>query len=321
MHRFLRPLLSALMLLPALSLEAAETPIRVGALAFGTLNWELAAIDLEKSAEKQGIRLEVQTLAGPDAGKIGIQGGSLDIIVSDWIWVAQQRQQGHDLTFVPFSAIHGALIVPKDSTIRTLKDLKGKRLGVAGGGQDKNWLLLRAAGQKSEGLDLEQASTVTYGAPPLLGEALKQGQLDAVLTYWNQAVKLEAQGYRTILDGKSIQGLLGLEGNLPTLGYVFHEKWAADHRRELGGFLKAVGEARGAICHSDSLWAAIASATQEKNETLRNALRKGYCETPVPTVGPKELIALAEIFTRVAPEGSAAKGLPSGVFWTHPAAP
>ena len=313
----IRTLFLGTLLSPLLSLAGPVDPIRIGALAFGTLNWELAAITEEKFAQQQGITIKTEALAGPDAGKIGIQGGSLDLIVADWIWVAQQRLQGQDLTFVPFSALHGALIVPQDSPIRSLEDLKGKRLGVAGGGQDKNWVLLKTAAQKSQGLDLEHTTTVTFGAPPLLSESLKQGQLDAVLTYWNQATKLEAQGYRKILDGQGIQQLLGLEGNLPTLGYVFHTAYAKSHPQEIEGFLKATAQAHQAICASDGLWNRIAEATQETDEKLRTQLRKAYCERPGPRLEAKDLEAVRHLFEWVSTEGASSKGLPSGVFWGH----
>jgi NitT/TauT family transport system substrate-binding protein len=202
-----------------------------------------------------------------------------------------------------------------DSPIQDIKDLKGKRLGVAGGGQDKNWLLLRAAALKTAKIDLDKSGPITFGAPPLLSEALKQDQLDAVLTYWNQAIRLESQGYRKLLDGSGILKLLGVDGNLPTLGFVFHEKWAAEHPHELAGFLKAAAEARQMICGSDKVWAAIAASTQETDEAQRTLLRKAYCEHPVPTVGPQEIDALAQIFTWVTPEGTTPAALPQGVFW------
>lgn len=317
MTHMIRPLILSALFFPLLSLAGTAEPVRVGALAFGTLNWELAAIAEEKFAAQSGITIKTEALAGPDAGKIGIQGGSLDIIVADWIWVAQQRLQGQDLTFVPFSSLHGALVVPNDSPIRSLQDLKGKRLGVAGGGQDKNWILLKTAAQKSQGFDLEHTTTLTFGAPPLLSESLKQGRLDAVLTYWNQATKLEAQGYRKILDGQGIQQLLGLEGNLPTLGYVFHTRYAQSHPQEIAGFLKATAQAHQAICSSDALWNRIAAATQETDEKLRIQLRKAYCERPVPVLEPMDMEAVRQLFEWVGTEATSPKELPSGVFWGH----
>ena len=317
MTSVIRALLLGTLLSPLASLAGTPEPIRVGALAFGTLNWELAAIEQEKLDQKHGISLKIDALAGPEAGKIGIQGGSLDVVVADWIWVAQQRLQGQDLTFVPFSALHGALVVPKVSPIQTLQDLKGKRLGVAGGGQDKNWILLKIAAQKNQGLDLEHASTVTFGAPPLLGESLKQGHLDAILTYWNQATKLEAQGYRKILDGAGIQALLGLEGNLPTLGYVFHTTWAQTHPTQIEGFLKATASARKAICSSDSLWNRIAGAIQETDLSVQAELRKAYCAKPIPTIDTLEMQSMTRLFEWVNAQSASPQPLPAGVFWGH----
>ncbi len=48
------------------------------------------------------------------------------------------------MKFLPYSSTEGALMVPGDSPVRSVADLAGKRLGVAGGPLDKNWLLLRA---------------------------------------------------------------------------------------------------------------------------------------------------------------------------------
>ena len=158
---------------------------------------------------------------------------------------------------------------------------------------------------------------MTFGAPPLLSEALKQGQLDAVLTYWNQATKLEAQGYRKLLDGQGIQKLLGVEGNLPTLGYVFHTAWAKSHPSEIQGFLKATSAAHQALCVSDPLWHRIAHATQESDESIRTQLRKAYCDRPVPTIEAKDIEAMRLIFKWVNPEETASKELPNGVFWGH----
>ena len=79
-------------------------------LAFGTVNWELEAIQNEGLDKKHGLELDVQKLAGPDAGKIGLQGDGLDVIATDWIWVANQNQNGADYRFIPYSTQAGALM-------------------------------------------------------------------------------------------------------------------------------------------------------------------------------------------------------------------
>ena len=313
--------LCLLALSTAATAETAPNVIKVGALAFGTLNWELAVIKSQKLDTAHQIHIETTELASPEAGRIGLQGNSIDIMVSDWIWVARQRLQGQDYTFAPFSSSHGALIVAKESPIHGIADLAGKRLGVAGGGMDKNWLLLQAVAQKTAALDLEQKATVTFGAPPLLNQSLMQGQLDALLTYWNYAAKLEAQRYRQILDGRGIQAALGIDTDVPALGYVFREGWANGHPNAVDGFLKATTEARKQICESDSVWQAVSSLTQEKDARVQSALRKHYCDGRVITFGDKEIQSAQQIFERIEPLSNHPTGgntptLPAGVFWS-----
>jgi len=313
-----------LCLLAISTAEAAETVpnvIKVGALAFGTLNWELAVIKSQKLDAANQIRIETTELASPEAGRIGLQGNSIDIMVSDWIWVARQRSQGKDFTFVPFSSSHGALMVAKESPIHDIADLAGKRLGVAGGGMDKNWLLLKSVAKKTTGLDLEQRANVTFGAPPLLNQSLLQGQLDALLTYWNFAAKLEPQGYRQIIDGRAIQAALGIMNDVPALGYVFRDSWAKANPKAVDAFLKATTEARKEICESDIVWQEVRFLTQEKDTGVQSALRKHYCDGRVFAFGEKEIQSAQQIFEQIEPlSNPTAVGntstLPAGVFWS-----
>lgn len=317
MYRSIALILSVILLQPGLVRAAGTGPIRIGTLAFGTLNWEISVIRDESLDKKHGIAIEAIPLASAEAGRIGLQGGSIDMAVGDWIWVAAQREQGMDFAFAPYSSSHGALMVPADSSIRSVADLKGKRLGIAGGGLDKNWLLLRALAQKQQGLNLDQAVEKTFGAPPLLNQELQQAKLDAVLTYWNYAAKLEAQGYRRILDGREIQRGLGIEADVPALGYIFHETWAKSNPAALAGFFKAADEAKKLICESDATWHKVAPLAQESDDKVQTALRQHYCAGRVANFGEAGRKSAGEIYTLIRREGDSKPGsLPAGVFWT-----
>lgn len=304
-----------------LQAQPAPTSIKIGSLAMGTLNWELAIIHSQGLDKTHNITLETQTLASPEASRIALQGNSVDIIVGDWIWVARQRLQGQDFTFVPFSSSHGALMAPANSTIHSIADLEGKKLGVAGGGLDKNWLLLKSAAQKNHQLDLKNKATITFGAPPLLNQELQSGKLDAVLNYWNHAAKLEALGFRQVLDGRQIQQALGIKTDVPALGYLFREGWAQHHEAGLKKFLNAASEARQKICESDSAWNEVAPLTQETNPAILTALRTHYCSGRVTAIDPGMTVAAQQIFNEVEhsandsdPNDNVAR-LPAGVFW------
>ena len=75
---------------------------------------------------------------------MALKGGSVDLILSDWLWVARERSLGDTLVFYPASTALGAVMTPAQSSIRSVLDLKDKKLAVAGGPLDKSWLLLQA---------------------------------------------------------------------------------------------------------------------------------------------------------------------------------
>ena len=133
---------------------AAAAKVRIGVLKFGTVSWELDTLKHHKFDAANGIDLEVVYFAGEDATNVAMLAGEIDIIVSDWLWVSRLRSEGEDLTLAPYSTAVGAIMVRQESPIRTIADLEGKKIGVAGGPLDKSWLLIQALAKRDHGFDL-----------------------------------------------------------------------------------------------------------------------------------------------------------------------
>src|SRR5438094_3566546 len=174
----------------ATSATAADR-IRLAVQRTGTLAWELDVIRTHGLDRKLDLAIETVELASTEAGKIALKGGSADLMLSDWLWVARERSLGDGLVFYPSSTTLGAGMAPAQSPIREIIDLRGKKLAVAGGPLDKSWLLLQALARR-EGVDLKKQATIVYGAPPLLSEQALQGEMDATLTFWNFCADLES---------------------------------------------------------------------------------------------------------------------------------
>jgi NitT/TauT family transport system substrate-binding protein len=300
-----------------LAVAAEKTTIHLAVQATGTVAWELATLNKHPAADYE---LVVQQVANPEAAKVALQSGAVDVIVSDWLWVARLRATGADFTFYPYSSASGALVVAKDSPIHTLKDLVGKRLGIAGGELDKNWLLLQALAQQAH-LDLNASVEKTVGAPPLLNEQLLQKRVDALLTYWHFAARLEGQGYRQIIDGKGILQGLGIHETVPTLGYVFKQNWAQAHQQALTHFLAASAAAKTQLCTDDAAWHEIVPLTQTDDVATQAVLRRHYCEGNISGWGDKEQQAAARIYRLLHSLSQqqltgASETLPAGTFWT-----
>jgi NitT/TauT family transport system substrate-binding protein len=285
---------------------AEKTTLRIGVQTSGTLDWELSVLP-----ESPDFKIAVQPVATSEAAKIALQSGAVDMIVSDFLFVSQSRNTGTDFTFYPYSNTSGALVVAGNSPIKNVKDLAGKRLGIAGGELDKNWLLLQAVGKKENG-DLNKSVEKVFGAPPLINEQLKNQRVDAVLTHWHFAAQLESQGYKQLLDGKMLQQTLGISENVPTLGYVFKESWANAHKSELKAFFTATSEAKNHLCSDVELW----KKATAKMEHSSDILRQRYCDGRVTSWNPEAAQKLYSVLFSLNPKVGNSPNLATGTFWT-----
>src|SRR5258708_4865445 len=147
---------------PAVACCAAGKPIRVGEKKPGTFSGNLAVIRAGGLDKRANPTMEFPEPASREAGKIALRSGTADIIVSDWLWVSRERSLGAKLTFYPYSSALGAVMVPASSPIRSLADIRGRKLAVAGGPIDKSWLLLQAQ-VKQDGIHLKSDAAIVYG--------------------------------------------------------------------------------------------------------------------------------------------------------------
>jgi NitT/TauT family transport system substrate-binding protein len=300
---------------------AADRPaVRVGVLKFGTVNWELDTIKSHKLDEAEGVDLRIVELASNQATQVALQGGAVDMIVADWLWVSRQRAEGADFTFAPYSTSAGAVMVPAESDIRSLADLKGHRVGVAGGPLDKSWLMLRALTLRKHGFDPDKDSAKTFGAPPLLNEQIRNGGVDAVLNYWHFAARLKAAGLREVATMGQVTRELGITTDVPIIGYVFSEAWADKNMRAVQGFLRASQAAKAIMSKSDEEWQRLAPLTRAEDDATLAALRDGYRDG-IPTAwGPAERNDAAKVYDILARLGGRelvgdSPHLAPGTFW------
>lgn len=262
---------------------ATASTVRVGALEFGTVNWELDVIREHDLATKHGVDLRVVPLASKEAAAVALQAGAVDVIVTDWLWVSRQRHAGEDFTLVPYSMIAGALMVRPGAGIDSVRDLAGRRVGIAGGPEDKSWLLLRAFVLHESGYDPAAGIEAVFAAPPLLNELIVRGELPAVLNYWHYNARLEAAGYRKLVDVEDLLPALGIAKRPPLLGWTFREAWAGENPAALRGFLAASRDAKRLLTENDAEWRRLQPRMQARSDAelraLRDAWRRGVSGT------------------------------------------
>jgi len=299
---------------------AAEAPqVKVGALKFGTVNWELTVIS-DGLDRKHGFVLTRVDFADKDATSIALQSGDVDVIVTDWIWVAMQRQLGHEFTFVPFSRSVGAVMADPAKGIKSVADLAGRSIGVAGGATDKSWVLLQAYARKTANLELKDKADVQFGAPPLLNELAQRGKLDAVLNFWNFNARLKSKGFVPVVSIRDILPVLGLDAAPPLLGWVFSDRWAAKNPQLAKGLIDASYEAKGLLKSDGAVWDKLRPIMDAEDDTMFQALKDGYREGIPDRYERKDIAAAESAFAimRQADPSSVAnlEFLPEGTFWS-----
>jgi len=323
MFRTLGFAVAAVITLAAQTSATAADRIRVAVQRTGTLAWELDVIRTHGLDRKLDLAIEAVELASTEAGKVALKGGSADLMLSDWLWVARERSLGDDLVFYPSSSTLGAVMVPAQSPIRGITDLKGRKLAVAGGPLDKSWLLLQALARRS-GLDLKKQATVVYGAPPLLSEKALQGETDATLTFWNFCADLESKGHKRAIAMDHVVKSLGAKGPVALVGYTFAGAWATRNGSTVERFLAAARQAKDILASSQAEWQRLAPRMRVTDANALAIYRQRYGEGIVRRSLAEEEADARALYRVLAEIGGTelvgpARELAAGTFYRPPA--
>ncbi|WP_047154618.1 sulfonate ABC transporter substrate-binding protein [Aneurinibacillus tyrosinisolvens] len=188
--------------------KAADSPeqhtIRIGYQKFGTLNILKAQGTLEKQAKLLGISVEwIQFPAGPQLLE-AMHVGSIDIGHTGEAPPIFAQAADTPLVYVgnePPNPAGEAILVPKNSPIRTLADLKGKKVAL-NKGSNVHYLLVKAL--ESAGLKYTDIQPVYL--PPADGRsAFERGSVDAWVIWdpFYTAAQRATQA-RVLVDGKGL---------------------------------------------------------------------------------------------------------------------
>ncbi|BFM06134.1 ABC transporter substrate-binding protein [Halioxenophilus aromaticivorans] len=300
--------------------------IKVGVLQFGTVRWELDVIERHHIAAEHNVNIQVTPLASNQATLTALQSGAVDIIVADWIWAARQYDFGREFSFYPYSSSAASLMLAADSGIESFADLKGKKIGVAGGPVNKSWILYQAYARKHHQMNLQQDAVINFAAPPILNELVLKGELDAVINFWHFSARLEQRGLKQLVAMDQVLASLGITTPTPVLGWVFKTDWAEQHADVLNRFIAASYQARQRLLVNDQEWQQLTPLTSVNNAQLRDLLRDGYRAGIPRQWGPEQRSATQQLFNVLRNEAGADLAgqlteLPGTLFWKNSVLP
>ena len=203
LRRGLATLLAAAVSL-GVALQAQADTVRIGYQKYGTLVLLKAKGTLEKRLAEQGIGVKWTEFPGGPQLLEGLNVGSIDFGVTGETPPVFAQAAGADLLYVayePPAPTSEAILVPKDSAITSVKDLKGKKV-VLNKGSNVHYLLVRAL--EDAGLKYTDIQTV-FLPPADARAAFERGSVDAWVIWDPYQAAAEQQLHaRTLRDATGI---------------------------------------------------------------------------------------------------------------------
>ena len=147
-----------------------------------------------------------------------------------------------------------------------------------------------------------------------------RGDLAAVINFWHYGARLKAAGFQQLVTIPEILNTLGVNAQIPLLGWVFDQTWANANREALNRFLHASAEAKQLLSSSEDEWHRIRPLIKAENDTVFNTLKGDYRAGLLSQFGSKEVEASKRIFEILAMQGGSAlvgkaTALHEGTFW------
>ncbi|MFC6903732.1 ABC transporter substrate-binding protein [Halalkalicoccus tibetensis] len=274
-----------------------------------------------------GFHLDVQLVSdelegGVETVEAKLQEGDADLIDIDYISTARERAEGAPIVaFHPYGRTVGGLVVPGESDIEGLEDLREKRLGVVRR-LDKNWILTRAACREFHGFDPdEEATPIEAGSKVGLTEMLQDGEVDGIFQFWPIVPEITETGpYREAFPvSELVQRLSGTDNKLPISTFLTSEEYFEENPQAIRGFKRAYGEAVDQLTDDDKIWETIGDELMYENdpEVIR-AVRDGWRDMVVADWDEETVEGMDQLFDHLlevaGEEAIGVDHLPEGLF-------
>ena len=236
LRRSLVALFAAAIFFGAITHAQAET-LRIGYQKYGTLVLLKAKGTLEKRLAEQGVEVKWTEFPGGPQLLEGLNVGSVDFGVTGETPPVFAQAAGADLLYVahePPAPSGEAILVPKGSPIKSVAELKGKKV-VLNKGSNVHYLLVRAL--EDAGLKYSDITPV-YLPPADARAAFERGSVDAWVIWDPFQSAAEKQ-----LQARSLRDGTGLVDNHQF--YLATRSYAEQHPQVIGTLveeIRGVGE-------------------------------------------------------------------------------
>jgi NitT/TauT family transport system substrate-binding protein len=267
--------------------------------------------------KKYNLNLDVKEFLNPPASAQAITQGAVDLGFGGLTTMDQARAGGSDVVVIGALSVPTAgVFVPKGSSIKSLSDLKGKRVGSFTALNGATTAVLQALAKKSYGVDmLTDLDGQVHVAPDAeLYGLLDQGQLDAiVLDAAGTAYEVSTGNYTELVDLTADYN--AKEGYSPLyLGPVTTDDYAQKNCSAVRAFNSALRDGVQYVLNNSSVWTEYAASLGQPDAAA--SFQKLYSSSFVTTWTQTDVDAMKKLINDLLPylDPSFPQTIPDGLF-------
>ena len=244
-------------------------PVRFGAVAGASQAYIPLLLEQKGIDAKYGLDVEIVPLSQVTQLWTGLQTGDFDVSASNFLDLLRQRQAGLEVKAIRgFSRFGNPIVTTADKPYETLPDLAGAKFGTVSTAV-LDWMVIRAAGVKAYGFDVETDAVPTTASPPLIGELLLNGELDAAWQFSDFTLQPLQEGtLKEITNVAELMVEAGFDPDAFYLTYQLADRWREEHPDAVAPLIAAMDEAVELIMTDDSIWPELAAYSGMENEEL-----------------------------------------------------
>jgi NitT/TauT family transport system substrate-binding protein len=253
-----RLLSAGLLLLSAISVARADDMLHVGKAVPPDFGYTVVNVGVAAGIfAKRGLQVEPIDFAGAPKMHQAMIAGSVDIGLSGGPDMAFIAKGAPELAIAALAnAPRGFEVYARDGTgISSVKDLKGRKVGISAEGALSDWLMRQLARQ--QGWPADSMTLIALGAPTAIAAALRTGQIDAMFIDLTLASQLDAQHVgKSIANFGDVVKDFHIEAIYATLDVIQHRP--DDVRGFLAGWFDTIAYMR---AHKDETVKILAPIT------------------------------------------------------------
>lgn len=235
-------------------------PVRIAAIVSsgqGEFSTAMKAAGLDK---KYGLNLTVVPISTTGAQFLALREGSADVASGSVLDLLRQRAAGLKVqSFGAFEHFTNPIVVPGNSSITSFSQLAGKKVGTPSTTL-LDWMIVRAAGKKAYGIDLQTQATPVPASPPLLNQLLTNHSVSAALQFESLASTPVSTGqFRQLTSVAGLMKKAGFNPNSFYLLFMVSDSWVSAHPGGLQRLEDAMAATYKLLMTQNAPWTALAA--------------------------------------------------------------